>query len=130
MTEGQPPQPMDYGTSKPTDYQGPPPDEDSKNMGMLCHLLAIVMPFLGPLIIWIMKKDSSPFVNDQGKEALNFQITMFIIAFVVALTCLVGIGVFLMPFVGIANVVFCIMAGLEARKGVAYRYPFAIRLIK
>ena len=68
MTEGQPPQPMDYGTSKPTEYQGPPPDDDGKNMGMLCHLLAIVIPFLGPLIIWIMKKDSSPFVNDQGKE--------------------------------------------------------------
>jgi uncharacterized Tic20 family protein len=127
MTESQPP--VGSSSSNVT-YQGPPPDQDAKTMGMLAHLLAIVLPFLGPLIIWLLKKDSSPFVDDQGKESLNFQITMFIVAFACALTICIGIGVVLLPLVGIANLVLCIIAGVQANKGIAYRYPFAIRLIK
>jgi len=52
--------------------------QEDKTMAMLCHLLGILTAFLGPLIIWLVKKDQSPFVDDQGKEALNFQITLVI----------------------------------------------------
>src|SRR5690348_1357609 len=71
--------PIDYGTTGgyPGPYNGPAPDKDAKTMALLCHLLPIFTGFLGPLIIWLVKKDSSPFVDDQGKEALNFQITAF-----------------------------------------------------
>lgn len=103
---------------------------DEKTMGMLCHLLGIFTGFLGPLIIWLVKKDSSPFVNDQGKEALNFQITVVICYIVAMLSCFIAIGVVLVPVVIIGALVFAILATLQANKGVRYRYPFAIRLIK
>lgn len=131
MSESQPPAgpPLDY--QPPTvGYQGPPPSDDAKTMAMLAHLLAIVLPFLGPLLIWLLKKDTSPFIDDQGKEALNFQITVLIAGFVAAATLCIGIGLVLLPIVGIGNLVLCIIAGMKAKEGIAYRYPFALRLIK
>ena len=103
---------------------------------MGCHLAALsgfVIPFgniIGPLIIWLIKKDTMPLVDQHGRESLNFQITVMIAAFVAALTICIGIGVVLLPLLGIVNLVLCIIAGLKARDGIAYRYPFAIRLIK
>lgn len=106
------------------------PSKDEKMWGMLAHLSAIVAGFVGPLIIWLIKREEMPFVNDQGKEALNFQITVAI-AFVAAIVLsYVGIGCILLPLVWVANLVMTIMGGLKANDGVAYRYPFAIRLIK
>ncbi len=109
---------------------GGSPTTDEKTMAMLAHLLGIVTSFLGALLIWLIKKDQSEFVNDQGKEALNFQIT-FVLAYAacVALTFVV-IGCFLMPVIVICNIIFCIMGALAANKGQRYRYPVAIRLIK
>ncbi len=113
---------------------GGPPSKDDCMMGMLAHLLGIFTGFVGALIIWLVKKESSKFVDDQGKEALNFQITLAIgwvatmvigfIPFVQIITCL------LWPALMVVNIVFCIMACMKANKGIAYRYPFAIRLIK
>lgn len=104
---------------------------DDKNMGMLAHLLGIV-GFLGPLIIWLIKKDESAFVNQEGKESLNFQITMFI-AFVVLgpiSVCTAGIGAILYLPLFVIWIVFCIMGALKAKEGIGYRYPFALRFIK
>ena len=103
--------------------------QDEKTMGMLCHLLGIFCGFFGPLILWLVKKDESAFINDQGKEALNFQITVMIASVVAMLLIFVLIGIVLLPAVGIANVVFCILGAVEANKGNAYRYPFSLRLI-
>lgn len=101
-------------------------------MAMLCHLLAIFTGFVAPLIIWLIKKDQSPFVNHHGKEALNFQITLLIAWLAtVVLTCVtLGLGAPLGAVVMIVSIIFCIMAALEANKGNLYRYPFSIRLIK
>ncbi len=98
-------------------------------MGMLCHLLGILCGFLGPLIIWLVKKDESPFVNDQGKEALNFQLTVIIAAIVAGLSIFFCIGAVLLPAVGVANLVFSILGAVEANKGNAYRYPVSLRMI-
>lgn len=105
---------------------------DDRTMAMLSHLLCILVGFLAPLIIWLMNKDKpeKAFVIDQSKESLNFQITVFIAAMVSAVLTVVLIGVLLLPIVAIANLVLCIIAGLKANEGVAYRYPFALRLIK
>jgi hypothetical protein len=113
--------------------QGKLQESDEKMMGLLAHVLGGVTCIIGPLIIWILKKDESPFVNDQGKEALNFQITI-LIAFVVAgilsfipfIGCLAAL---LFPALGVASLVFGILGGIEANKGVVYRYPFSLRLI-
>ena len=108
--------------------QPPMPDKDSVTMGMLCHLLGIFTGFVGPLIIWLMKKDTSPFVDDQGKEALNFQIT----ALIATIGCIFGFCFIhvLFVIVQVTRIIFCIMATIEVSKGVAYRYPLTIRFIK
>jgi len=107
---------------------GQAPDKDSITFGLLCHLLGIFTGFVGPLIIWLLKKDSSPFVNDQGKEALNFQITALIATF----ACFFGFCFFHILFIAVqlTRIVLSIMATIEASKGVAYRYPITIRFIK
>ena len=101
-------------------------------MAMLSHLLGGLVSFVVPLIIWLVKKDTMPFVNDQAKEALNFQITMLIsfgaCGILAAVTC--GIGAILFPVVWLANAILGIMAALKANEGIAYRYPFALRLVK
>ncbi len=103
---------------------------DDRNLAMLAHLLGIVSGFVGALIIWLIKKDQSAFIDEQGKEALNFQITVMI-AFVGSwILMFVLIGMLLMPLLLIANLVFCILAAVAVSKGEHYKYPFAIRLLK
>lgn len=113
---------------------GGEPDGDSRQWAMIAHLSALigfVIPFgnlIGPLVIWQMKKDM-PFVADQGKEALNFQITVVIAVFVCLLLSLVVIGMLLLPVVGIGALVLTVLAGIKANNGEAYRYPFTLRLV-
>ena len=110
-------------------YVGPEPDKDSKTMAMLAHLLGIV-GFLGPLIVWLIKKDQSPFIDDQGKEALNFQITVLIGYVIGGITAFFCIGTLIALAVFVCNIIFCIMAGMKANQGIAYRYPLNLRFIK
>ena len=100
-------------------------------MAMLSHLLGIFTGFLGPLIIWLIKKDSSPFVDDQGKESLNFQLTCLIAALIcIPLIPLFCIGGLLGIVVQIFRIVFSIIGTIESNKGNAYRYPLTFRMIK
>jgi uncharacterized Tic20 family protein len=92
--------------------------------------------FIGPLVIWLMKRDTMPFVADQAKEALNFNITVsgiFVILLILSLMTL-GIGFLvtmpLMLLIGIAALVFIIIASMKAKDGIAYRYPMTLRLVK
>lgn len=77
-----------------------------------------------------MKKDQSRFVEDQAKEALNFQITALIAYVAAGLLSCAGVGVFLYPITGVGVLVFSIMAAIKANDGVLYRYPVSWRLIK
>jgi uncharacterized Tic20 family protein len=121
---------------------------EEKQWAMFAHLSALLGGlvtsgwggsigfFIGPLIVWQMKKDTMPFVNDQGKEALNFAITISgaCLALVLLTLLTLGIGVLLtlplMVIIGITATVLVIMAALKANQGIAYRYPFALRLVK
>jgi len=109
-----------------------PATDDEKMMGMLAHMLGIVVGFVGPLIIWLIKREESKFIDDQGKEALNFQLTMLIgwvvCSFLAVVTCGFG-GVLYLPMF-VLVVVFSIIGGLKAKEGVLYRYPLTIRMIK
>ena len=96
---------------------------------MLCHLAGLI-GFLGPLIVWLIKKDQYPLVNDQGKESLNFQITVLIAMVISWVLMFVLIGFFLFPLIWLADLVLIIVATVKANSGVVYRYPFALRLIK
>lgn len=97
---------------------------------MLAHLLAIFTWFLGPLIIWLIKKDDHPYVDEQGKEALNFQITVTIAYCAAGVLSILCIGLLLFPLIWIGDLIFCILACIAANKGEHYRYPVSIRLIK
>ncbi|HJR13412.1 MAG TPA: DUF4870 domain-containing protein [Rhodanobacteraceae bacterium] len=136
--------PASAGTPPPA---GAPPTAEERQWAMFAHLSALLGAFvtgwiggwgwfLGPLIIWLVKKDTMPFVNDQAKEALNFNITIAIIFVILTILGFATLGVGfllalpLMIIIGIVALVFIILAAVKANEGVAYRYPFALRLIK
>ena len=91
-----------------------------------------MLGFIVPLIIWLVNKDQADkgFINDQAKEALNFQITLLFVYVVGIVLSIILIGALINMAAWVACVVLSIIAGIRAQKGEAYRYPFAIRLIK
>jgi uncharacterized protein len=106
--------------------------QDDKTMAMIGHLSGIVAGFIGPLVIWLINKDKTDkgWLNDQAKEALNFQITIIIAYIIAGILTFVLIGMLLIPVILLVNLILCILAGMKANEGVDYRYPFALRLIK
>jgi len=112
------------------------PTPEERSWGLLAHLSGLLtllliggLSFIGPLVVWLVKKDQSPFIADQAKEALNFQIAATIAIYVSALSILVCVGVVLLPVVIIGAIVYSIIAAVEANKGVYYRYPYTVRFI-
>jgi uncharacterized Tic20 family protein len=111
-------------------------DPGEKQWGMFTHLTAFstfVIPFghiVGPLIIYLIKKDEFEFVDDQGKEVLNFQITWSIIFIISAVLMLVGIGILMLIGFGIAWFVLVIVGTVAANNGQYYRYPFSIKFLQ
>jgi uncharacterized Tic20 family protein len=106
------------------------PNKDARMFGMLCHLTAIFLGFVGPLVIWLVKREEFEFVDDQGKEALNFHITVALAFVASAILTIVLIGILLLPVVGIGALVLTIVAAIRANEGRRYRYPVSIRFIK
>jgi uncharacterized Tic20 family protein len=112
--------------------------KEEQSWTMACHLVALAgfvgLPFgnlLGPLIVWLVKRAEMPMVDQHGKEALNFQITVSIAMLVSGILCFVLIGFVLIPIVYIGAVILTIMAGVKVSNGdYGYRYPFTIRLLK
>ena len=111
------------------------PAKDARDWAMFAHLSTFAGHFIpfghlaGPLIIWCLKKDEMPFVNDQGKEALNFQITMTLAFIVAGISILILVGIALLPAVWLFDVIVTIIAAVKANEGVAYRYPCSIRFV-
>jgi uncharacterized Tic20 family protein len=130
------------GTEQPASAPQGQLSKDARMWAMFCHLAGLggfVVPAIGsiiaPLIIWQVKKDEFPFVDEQGKEAVNFQISMLLYGLVGSVVCLVTcVGAVLMPFVvgivGIVDLIFFIIAAVKANNGESYRYPLTIRFIK
>ena len=110
---------------------------EARKWAMICHIIALVglagngIGFLlGPLIVWLINKEDHPYIDQQGKEAVNFQLTSFLALFVSAILCFVFIGFGLLIIVGIFMTIMPIIAAVKANDGVDYRYPFTIRFIK
>lgn len=126
---------MSDATYQPDEHELPELTGEARNWGMLCHLSALaglatgVGMFVGPLIIWLVKGKDHPFIDDQGKESLNFQISMLIYGVVAGLLVCAVIGIVLLPLVFVLDIVFVIVASVKASGGEAYRYPLTIRLI-
>jgi uncharacterized protein len=109
---------------------------DAKNWGMLCHLAGLafyvgpgILSVVAPLVVWMLKRQEHPFIDDQGKEALNFQITIAIALFISGALCFVIIGFLLLPVVILLHLVFTIIGTIKASNGEWYRYPISIRLV-
>ncbi|MEF9437621.1 MAG: DUF4870 domain-containing protein [Candidatus Mariimomonas ferrooxydans] len=112
-------------------------EKQERTWAMLCHLTSLTafigIPFghiLGPLVVWLLKKNDYPSVDDQGKESLNFQISMTIYIIFAALLIFVFIGIFLLIGLAIADLILVIIASVKTSNGKSYSYPLTIRLIK
>lgn len=109
---------------------------EEKNIALLCHLSAFAMLVLplgnvvGPLVVWLLKKDTSPVIDMEGKESLNFQITVTIAAAIAGILSFVLIGIPLLIAIGVGNIVLIVLAAVDVSNGKPYRYPFNLRLIK
>jgi hypothetical protein len=100
---------------------------------MFCHLSALCflvgVPFgsiIGPLVIWLIKREEFPFVDVQGKAALNFHISMSIYALILLFSC---VGILLLPLLVLVEIIFSIMAAVKASDGISFAYPLSLPLI-
>lgn len=113
------------------------PITNVRTWSALCHASALLGVFihfpghlLGPLIVWLVKRDDSPEIDAHGKEALNFQISMLIYNVVAAVFCLVLVGFLFLAVLWVLNAVFVIIAAIQASEGKFYRYPMTIRFLQ
>mgnify|MGYP005892395485 CR=1 FL=1 len=112
------------------------PTRDECNLGVLCQLLqfaGVVFPFgslIAPLILWLLKRNESAFLDEIGKEVVNFQISLIAYSFVCGLLVFVLIGIFMLAVLGIWALILIIIATKKASEGRVYRYPWIFRLIQ
>jgi uncharacterized protein len=113
------------------------PSQEERQWAALAHIAALaglIVPLVGaiagPLVVWLIKKDNLPFVADQAREALNFQVTVCIAAAIAFLLIFVRVGVVLLFLLFVADLVLIWIATFKANEGIAYRYPLNLRLIK
>jgi len=112
-------------------------EKEARTWGMLCHLtgfaLLLGIPFgniLGPLVVWLLKKEEHPFIDEQGKESLNFQISISIYFLVAAILIVIVIGLLLLIPLFIAYLVLVIIASIKASNGESFKYPLTIKFIQ
>lgn len=113
-------------------------DANERNWGMLCHISALaalaitgVGQIVGPFVLWIWKREKYPFVEEQGKESLNFQITMTIVGAAAAVPWYFGLewGKHLLMTIALIDLAMTAYAAMQASKGIHYRYPFSLKLV-
>ena len=109
--------------------QPPLTDSDQRMWSVFAHIGGVFVSFLVPLVILLVFKGRGAFVEDQAKEALNFQITLAIAYVVGGLTAILIIGIFILLAAGICSFVFAIMAAIASNRGELYRYPLPLRLV-
>lgn len=106
------------------------PTSDERLLAMLIYLVSLFFPVLGPLIIFLLKREDSPFVDYHGKEYLNFFLSYTIYTIISGILVLVLVGVLLLVIVGIAAFIFTIIAMVKSYNGEEYRFPLVIHFIK
>ncbi|MBW2469340.1 MAG: DUF4870 domain-containing protein [Deltaproteobacteria bacterium] len=99
------------------------------HISTFCSMIVPLGNFIGPFVVWQLKKNESELVADQAKEALNFQISLFIYMLISAVLMLIIIGIFLLIGFAIFGLIMVIVAGVKANQGEFYRYPMCLRLI-
>lgn len=108
----------------------PIPTQDEKNLALIMHVLSLAgLSLIAPLIVWLVKKDESTFINAQGRELLNFQLSFLIYAVICIPLCLVVIGIPLLILVALASLVLTIIGLVKAAEGKIYRFPLTIKML-
>jgi uncharacterized Tic20 family protein len=102
---------------------------EARNMAMLCHVLGIA-GFLGPLVIWLNERDKHRFVDEHGRAAMNYQISLLLYYAVSAILCVAYIGIPLLWALTCVHVVLVIFGAIRAREGKPWRYPIAIPFLE
>ncbi len=128
---------METSAPPPLPLSAAPSVTNVRLWSIFCHASALLGVFLhfpghvlGPLIVWLAKRDESPELDAHGKEAVNFQLSMLLYTVIAGVFCLVLIGFVLLPLLWVANAVFVIIASIKASDGKLYRYPLTIRFIE
>ena len=114
------------------------PSKTERQWAMGCHLIALlgfVIPFpaaniVAPLVLWLLKREDGAFIDDNGKESLNFQISLFIYLSICFMLIFIGIGVFLIFPLAVFGFICVVVAAIKASEGTTFRYPACIRFIK
>lgn len=106
------------------------PTDDEKTMGMFIYLISLFTAIIGPLIIWIIKKDESEFIDFHGKEYFNFFISYTVYGLIGALLMLILIGFIIVPILALVYFIFTFIALFKAYQGEYYRIPLIFRFIK
>lgn len=121
---------------EPVQKQGQELSQDERNMGIAVQVSSFagyIIPFgsiLGPFIVWLMKRDEMPFVDECGRNCINFKISLMIYMMISAVLMFVGIGFLLIGVLAIVDIVFTIIAAMKASEGVSYKYPMTIKFLK
>lgn len=102
---------------------------DDRNIAVITHLAGTLFSIFPALAVWLLKRRDNAYIEDQAREALNFQITVLIAQAVSCILVFVVIGFLFLGLVWLGNIFFCIMAAIAASKGEHYRYPLTLRLI-
>ena len=111
-------------------------DKEQRTWAMLCHLSALagfIIPMgsiIGPLVVWLIKKEEMPLVAEHGRKSLNFQITMLIAYIICFILMFVVIGAILLPVVAIFSFIMVVIGAIKTNDGKSFSYPFSLNLIK
>lgn len=117
---------------------GSGPSKTERQWAMACHLIGLcgllipnlILGLLGTLILWLVKREDGAFIDDQGREALNFQISLIIYLLICLALSVVVVGFLLLLPLALYAFIGIIIAAIKASEGKEFRYPFCIRLIK
>ncbi len=109
------------------------PTSEERTLAAVCHgcgvASSLFLPIIVCLVIYLTKRDESEFVEDQAKEALNFQITMFLLAAIGYLTIFILVGFAVLMAVWLGSIIFPIIAAVKSHSGEKYRYPVNFRIV-
>lgn len=105
-------------------------NHEEKNMVVLLHALSFVTGFIGPLLIWLMKREDSTLIDQQGKDVLNFHISFYIYTFISACSMFIFIGILILPIVMLIYFILMIVGLVSALNHGQYKYPLTISFLK
>lgn len=111
-------------------YGNQEPDADARLMATLIYVLSFFTSLIAPLIIWLIKRDESPFVDRAGKNYLNFLLSYLIWVTVATIAIFIIIGIIILPILVLLNFIFTIVAAVKAYNGEDYLPPLSIRFFK